>query len=231
MDWDMEILENGYKIPSTSNKEEKINLAIEVAKYVKNGQVIGFGSGSTAYLAVEEIAKKIKRDGIYIHAIPTSYEIKMLCAKLGIPTTTLLEKKPDWCFDGADEVDENGWLIKGRGGALYQEKLNMLNALTYILIDSSKKVKTLGEKFPIPVECVPFAKSYVEQELKQLGANKIQLRMAKGKDGPILTEQGNFILDVCFSDIKRQLEKDIKLITGVIESGLFIDYKIKILNL
>lgn len=230
MDWKKEELENGFVIQKTTNQEEKRILAKRVAEFAKDGEVIGFGSGSTSYFATEEIAKKIEKEGINIKAIPTSYEIRMLCAKLHIPTTTLLEKKPDWCFDGADEVDGNGWLIKGRGGALYQEKLNMVNAPTYILIDSSKRVKKLGEKFPIPVECTPMSKCYVEEQLKKIGANQIELRMAKGKDGPILTEQGNIILDVRFDTISKTLEKEIKTITGVVESGLFIDYNVTIMN-
>ena len=82
-------------------------------------KLFGFGSGSTSYLAVLAIAEKIKKENIKITAIPTSTEIRMLCGKLNIPTATLIEKKPDWCFDGADEVDNNKWLIKGRGGAMF----------------------------------------------------------------------------------------------------------------
>ena len=111
-------------------------------------KLYGFGSGSTSFLAVIAIAEKIREEGVNILAIPTSLEIKMLCSKLNIPTTTLLEKNPDWCFDGADEVDSNGWLIKGRGGAMFKEKLNIVSSKkTYILIDKSKKVNKLGGKF------------------------------------------------------------------------------------
>ena len=190
----------------------------------------GFGSGSTSFLAIINIAEKIKKEGLSILAIPTSLEIKMLCSKLNIPTTTLLEKKLDWCFDGADEVDKNGWLIKGRGGAMFKEKLNIVSSKkTYILIDKSKKVNKLGEKFKVPVECFGDALNYVQSELIKLGGREIELRKAIGKDGPCITENGNLILDVKFQNIEQDLEKKIKSISGVIESGLFINYNVEII--
>ena len=214
-----------------SNKEEKILVAKKIANKVKDGDIIGFGSGSTSYLAIIEIAKKIKEENINILAIPTSYEIKMLCNELGIPTTTILENKPDWSFDGADEVDQNNCLIKGRGAAMFKEKLNMVNSpITYILVDKSKFVKELGEKTSIPIEVFPEAVNSVKEELADLGAEKITLRLAKGKDGPVITENNNVILDVKFIEIYDSLEKDIKSITGVIESGLFIGYNIEIIK-
>ena len=194
-------------------------------------KLFGFGSGSTSYLAVLAIAEKIKKENIKITAIPTSTEIRMLCGKLNIPTATLIEKRPDWCFDGADEVDNNKWLIKGRGGAMFKEKLNMVNSpITYILIDNSKKVNSLGKKHKIPVEIYPDSISYVTDEIIKLGAEEITLRQAKHKDGPVITENGNLILDVKFKNIEKDLEKNIKSISGVIESGLFINYNVKIIQ-
>ena len=180
-----------------SNEDEKINIAKKVAEKVKDGEVIGFGSGSTSFLTIKEIAKKIKNENLKIKAIPTSYETKLLCSALEIPTVSIIEKKPDWCFDGTDEIDENNWLIKGRGAAMFKEKINILNSpKVYILADESKFVKKLGDKFKIP----------------------------KGKDGPVITENNNLIIDSKFNNITQNLEKDIKSITGVIESGLFINY-------
>ena len=140
MNWSEEIVTR-MELDDIKNKEEKQIIARKIIEKVKDGQVIGFGSGSTSYLTVIEIAKKIKEEKINITAIPTSLEIKMLCSYLGIPTTSLIEKKPDWSFDGADEVDANNWMIKGRGGAMFKEKLNIVNSpITYILIDESKKI-------------------------------------------------------------------------------------------
>lgn len=231
MEWCKEILEQ-VKFENISNEDEKKKIAQRIAQKVKDGEVIGFGSGSTSYLAVKEIGKKIKEEKIKILAIPTSYEIKMLCTELEIPTTTIMEHKPDWCFDGADEVDENNWLIKGRGAAMFKEKLNIANSkITYILVDKNKMVKELDTNFPIPVECYPLALNSVKEKLIELGAIEIKLRQALKKDGPVITENNNLILDVRFTEIYETLEKDIKDITGVIESGLFTNsYNIEIIN-
>ena len=230
MNWDKNIL-NKIEFENISNLEEKKKLGEMIANKVKDGQVIGFGSGSTSYMATLAIADKVKKEGLNITAIPTSYEIKMLCSYLGIRTASLIECKPDWSFDGADEVDHNKNLIKGRGGASFKEKLNIVNSpITYILIDKSKKVDKLGEKFKIPVECVLDSVNYVKEELIKLGGKDISLRKAVGKDGPIITENSNAILDVKFDNITDDLENKIKSITGVIESGLFIGYNVEILE-
>lgn len=216
-----------------SNYNEKLSVARRLASLAKDGDVIGFGSGSTSFLAVKEIAKKVKEEKINIVAIPTSREIQMICSCLGIPVTTLDEVRPDWGFDGADEVSPEGWLIKGRGGAMFNEKLIMANSpKTYIIVDKSKFVTKLGEKFPIPVECIPASYKSVTTKLYELGADNVHLRLAgKAKDGPVITEQGNYILDAVFNNINASLESSIKNIIGVLESGLFIGYKIEILSL
>lgn len=215
-----------------ANIEEKSILAKKVAMLVKDGETIGFGSGSTSFLAIKEIAKRIKDENLNIVAIPTSYEIKLLCSSLQIPTASILEKKPDWCFDGVDEIDNNGWMIKGRGAAMFKEKLNFLASnKVYILADISKFVEKLGTRFAIPVECYPETVSFVKEQLTKLGAKTCNLRPAQGKDGPVITENNNFILDVSFESINKDLEKNLKQITGVVETGLFIGYNnIEILN-
>lgn len=225
MNWD--IKEEYTKWNSNiTNIEEKIEIGKKIAQKVKDGDVIGFGSGSTSFLAIKEIDKKIKKENLKITAIPTSYEIKLLCNSLGITVTSLMEKKPDWSFDGADEVDQNNWLIKGRGAAMFKEKLNIVNSKkVYILVDQSKFVKNIGEKLKIPVECYPETVNFVKQELYKIGAIECNLRTGTGKDGPIITENNNFILDTKFDNIDINLENKIKLITGVVESGLFIGYK------
>jgi ribose 5-phosphate isomerase A len=150
---------------------------------------------------------------------------------LNIPTTTLLQARPDWAFDGADEVDPHNSLIKGRGGAMFIEKLIIASApKTYILVDTSKLVKTLGEKFPVPVEVYPLAINLVELRLTDLGATEIKLRPGQGKDGPIITETGNLILDVRFGSIGQDMETRIAAIPGVIGSGLFIGYNVEIVT-
>lgn len=209
-----------------SNIEEKMRLAEKISELVKDGQTIGFGSGSTSFLAIKKIAEKIQNENIKITAIPTSYEVKLLCSSLGIPTASILEMKPDWSFDGADEVNSSNWLIKGRGAAMFKEKINIANSeKVYILIDSTKVVDNLGKNFSIPVECYPETIEYVKEQLYKLGAKSCELRKAKGKDGPVITENNNFVIDAKFESIQESLERDIKNIIGVIESGLFIGYK------
>lgn len=212
------------------NKSGKQKVALEIAGKVKDGDVLGVGSGSTVYMALLAIADRIKAEGLNIKAIPTSLEISMFCSKLGIPLTSLFEHKPNWLFDGADEVDPKKSLIKGRGGAMFKEKLLISSSpLNYIIVDDSKLVDKIGTNFPIPIEVFPQALLHVETELKKLGANSIILRPATGKDGPIISENNNLILDCRFNEIGDSMERDIKSITGVIESGLFIGYNLEIL--
>ena len=215
-----------------SNKEQKEKVAKEIALKAKDGDIIGFGSGSTSYLAIKELAKRMEDEDLKIIAIPTSFEIKALCQELKIPTVSILEKKPDWAFDGADEVSkEDNIIIKGRGAAMFKEKLNIANSgITYILVDDSKFVDKLNEKFPIPIEVYPEAVNSVKEALTDLGATECILRKAEKKDGPVFTENNNVILDTKFAVIYETLEEDIKSITGVIESGLFIDYPIEVLH-
>ena len=205
------------------NKEEKIELAKKVLDFVKDGQTIGFGSGSTSYLTGIEIGKLVKEKGIKITAVPTSSYMFELCKEYGIETAELHYKSIDWSFDGADEVDGNNNMIKGMGAAMFKEKLNILNSKkTYILIDNSKFVNFLGENHPIPVEVFPTAEEYVSEKLRELGAVDIAFRGS--------TENENSILDVRFDKIDESLEKKIKAITGVIESGLFIGYDVEIIH-
>lgn len=214
-----------------SNKDEKEKVAAKIASMVNDGDIIGVGSGSTAYLALQKIAERIRTEQLHIRAIPTSLEIKMTCARLGIPQTSLFEYKPDWTFDGADEIDMNHNMIKGRGGAMFKEKL-IINSSprTYIIADSSKMVTKLGTRFPVPIEIFPEALTYVAQALESFTPKEIKLRMAQGKDGPVITENGNLILDVWFDNIPDNLENAIKSITGVIESGLFMHYEIQLIK-
>ena len=230
MKWNKNILLK-IDFEDIKNEEEKKDVANEIANKIKDGDIIGFGSGSTAYLTIKAIAEKMQKENIKITAIPTSYEVELLCNFLNIPTTTLQNAKPDWSFDGADEVNQDNWMIKGRGGAMFREKLNIANTtITYILVDKTKLVKKLGENFAIPVECYPGSLNYVKEELLILGAKSVEIRRAEKKDGPIITESGNIILDARFDEISEHLEKDIKSITGVIESGLFIGYPVEVIS-
>ena len=206
------------------NRKEKEELAFRILDKVKDGDCIGFGSGTTSYIAAIKIGEMIKEKGLNITAVPTSSYMKELCKKYGIKVGDLIENKIDWAFDGADEVDQKTlWLIKGKGAAMFKEKLNIISSpITYILAGKSKFVKKLGEKCKVPIEVFPDALKYVSEELKKLGAADITYRG--------MTENNNGILDVKFEKIYKELEKEIKEITGVIESGLFLGYNIEIIG-
>ena len=211
-------------IDKISRKEEKIKLGKKIAERVKDGQTIGFGSGSTSYLTAIEIGKKVEKEHLHIIAIPTSKEIENVCKQYKIQIGNLVENKIDWAFDGADEVDPDNNMIKGMGAAMFKEKLNILNSpINYILIDQTKFVKELGEKHPVPVEVFPQALEYVSRKLEELGAPETIFRG--------MTENQNAILDVRFEKIDNKLEAKIKNITGVIESGLFMGYNVEIISL
>lgn len=230
MDWKNNLINSWEWTEVIHNREAKERVASEIVVKARDGQVIGAGSGSTVYLALLALAEKIRREKIRICVIPASEESRMICTRLQIPQTTLWEKCPDWTMDGADEVSPACHLIKGRGGAMFKEKLLIRSSLkTCIIVDKTKLVDRLGEKFPIPVEVFPPALVYVQKKLEELGGDRFVLRPAKGKDGPVITENGNFILDVFFKGIDSALEQEIKKITGVIESGLFIGYPIEVI--
>lgn len=231
MEWKNNIINSLLWGKTITRREEKELVANKIASMANDGDIIGIGSGSTSYMALLALAKRVRDEKLQIKAIPTSLEITVACAQLNIPVTSLMEYKPDWAFDGADEIDCNLSLIKGRGGAMFKEKL-LINSSprTYIVADSSKMVSRLGINFPVPVEIFPHALTYVGQALGELFPREMNLRMAEGKDGPIITENGNLILDVWFDEIPDTMERAIKSITGVIESGLFIGYQVEIIT-
>lgn len=207
-------------------EKAKKNAALEAVKHVREGFVIGLGSGSTAAYAIEEIGNRIKREKMQILGVPTSYQAFLLAVKHGIPVTTL-EEHPilDLTIDGTDQVDRELNLIKGMGGALAREKIVACASKQNIIVaDESKKVKVLGENGqPVPVEVLPLAVPFVMRKLKEMGGKPV-LREGKGKVGPIITENSNVILDVDFGPIRKpaNLARDLKSITGVVETGLFV---------
>lgn len=205
-------------------------VAKELAGRVRDGEVIGVGTGSTVALAIEEIGKRVKQEGLKVMAVPTSLQSAWLCEEKGVRALHPgYQGELAWGFDGADAVDENFWLIKGKGGALLQEKILAARCKKFlIIVDDSKQVATLAG-IPIPVEVIPEASYIAEKELKALGARSITLRPATGKHGPIITEKGNIIYDAAFDKVNVDLEARIKEIVGVVESGLFIDYADEVL--
>ena len=194
MNWENHLIKDLQWSNEIINREAKERVAREIAATAKTGDVIGAGSGSTVYLTLFELAKRIHEEHLYLEVIPASQEISMTCIQLGIPQTTLWDKRPDWTFDGADEVDPDRNLIKGRGGAMFKEKLLIRSSgKTFIIVDPSKLVNILGSKFPIPVEVFPHALSYVEKELRRLGASEISTTPPPTEKTVLFwTENGNF---------------------------------------
>lgn len=220
---------------SISRLDAKLEVARSVAGRAAGGDVIGAGSGSTAYLTILAIAERVSAGSLSeVTLVPSSHEVHLTIAGLaektrGLRLGDLFSVRPDWLFDGADEVDPDGNLIKGRGGALFREKV-MFRATgdRRVLIDESKRVERLGERFRVPVEVVPLAIPVVLPCLEELGATETLIRAGSGKDGPVITESGNFLVDCRFDSIRPDLEQRIKAVTGVVESGLFQGYDVTI---
>ncbi|XRP97125.1 ribose-5-phosphate isomerase RpiA [Methanocaldococcus sp. 16A] len=207
-----------------SNEDLKLKVAKEAVKLVKDGMVIGLGTGSTAALFIRELGNRIQEEELTVFGIPTSFEAKMLAMQYEIPLVTLDEYDVDIAFDGADEVEEKTlFLIKGGGGCHTQEKIVDYNANEFVvLVDESKLVKKLGEKFPIPVEVLPSAYRVVIRALSEMGGEAV-IRLGDRKRGPVITDNGNMIIDVFMKNINDpiELEKEINNIPGVVENGIF----------
>jgi len=200
--------------------------ALEAVKHVKDGFVVGLGSGSTAAYAIEEIGNEMVRKKLHVLGVPTSYQAFMLAVKHGIPMTTLDEHPVlDVTIDGADQVDADLNLIKGMGGALTREKIVACASKRNVIVaDASKKVRVLGENGqPVPIEVLPVAVPLVMRRLKEIGGTP-NLREGTGKVGPVITDNGNVILDVDFGLIHKagDLARDLKAVSGVVETGLFV---------
>ena len=195
---------------------------------IQNGMILGLGSGSTAALMIEALAIKIKSGEIKdVVGVTTSFQGEVLASELGIPLKSLSSvSEIDLAIDGADEVDPKFQLIKGGGACHVQEKLVAALAKKFIVVvDSTKLVEKLNLDFKLPVEVLPSAWKQVQKTLINLGGEG-NLRMAQKKAGPIVTDQGNLILDLTFSngiDQPELLESQINNIPGVLENGLFVN--------
>ena len=202
--------------------QAKQRAAERAIEQVRDGQVIGLGTGSTAKFAIEGLARRV-REGLSIRGVPTSIATERMATQLGIWLVPLNDAGAiDFTFVGADEVDPDFNMIKGGGGALTREKLVALaSKKRVILVDESKLVSKLGESRLLPVEVLPFAWTLSARLLSEMGCVP-SLREEAGK--PFLTDNGNHILDCAFGPIEDApaLEKKIKLLPGVIECGLFI---------
>ena len=201
---------------------------------VSDDMIVGLGSGSTAAIMIKSLAENIKSGKLKnIQGVSTSFQSEVLAFELGIPLIDLVSVSHiDLAIDGADEVNPYHQLIKGGGGCHVREKLVASKAdKLLIVVDQTKLVKNLNEVFPLPIEVIPSAWKQVKDVITKMNAT-CKLRMAEKKAGPVVTDEGNLILDVLFNGgIKnpKKVEVEINNIPGVLENGLFVDLTYKVL--
>jgi len=214
---------NKKEIPRTSMNiinDEKKQAALEAVKEIREGMIVGLGTGSTAYYAIHAVADLVKA-GMSLKTIPTSEQTRQMSEALGIPMVDINSiDHIDLTIDGADEFTQSLALIKGGGGALLREKIvASLTTHQIIVTDSSKLVQELG-RFKLPVEVIPFACEYVMRELCKLGGLGV---VRKQGDNDYITDQGNLIIDTDFGLINdpETLDQRLNQVVGVVEHGLF----------
>lgn len=216
----------------SSNKirREKELVARYASSLVKDGQVVGLGSGTTAAIFVRELAKRIADEGLKVIAIPSSIPMKLLALSLAIPTSSLDEyPEVDLDVDGADEVDVNLNLLKGGSyGVFTNEKILAASSKKFVVIvDHRKPVSRLHTRFPIPLEVLKDARSLVFRRLREMGGEpKLRIQKVDGEEVPLMTERGNLIVEVWFKSLKigfKELDDELRRIPGVLETGLFLD--------
>jgi ribose 5-phosphate isomerase A len=193
-----------------------------VDRYVRSGMCIGLGTGTTAYYAIERVGQRIA-SGDAIVAVATSLETERLCAEQHIPLVALLEREIDVAIDGADEVAPDWSLIKGGGGALFREKTIALAAKQFVVVATPAKLVPVLGAFPLPVEVVPFALPFVLRKL-QHDYPGVDIVRRRGDNAPFVTDNGNWILDCHFGriDLPAALDARLKMIHGVVASGIFV---------
>jgi ribose 5-phosphate isomerase A len=214
------------------NYEQKLAVARNIASIVSPGDAIGIGSGSTAYLALRAIAERVREERIEVKVVASSYEGEIAASNFGLPVVSLRGVQLRWVVDGADEVDNASRVLKGRGGALFREKLLWASApKIYVVADASKLVARLGTHFPVPIEVHPAALEILLAHLSRLdNVTDFTLRLAQGKDGPIITETGFLIVDAFFSSIPVGFNKELTSIPGVLETGVFEGFEVEVVH-
>lgn len=213
-------------VETDPTKIVKQQVGVAAAARVQSSSIVGLGTGSTTAYAIQALGDRLKSGNLKdIKGVPTSFQAIVLARQYGIPLVTLDEiDHIDVAIDGADEVDPHKNLIKGGGAAHTQEKIvDSLADQFIVVVDSGKLVEHLGSTFLLPVEVIPMAVTPVMRAIVKLGG-KPELRMGIKKAGPVVTDQGNLVIDVKFDriDDPADLEKTLNNIPGVLENGLFV---------
>jgi ribose 5-phosphate isomerase A len=212
-------------VKSPTGEKAKRQAGYWAADLVEDGMVIGLGTGSTVYYALERLAGRIER-GLSIRGVPTSFQTGLRARALHIPLAGLEEAESlDLAIDGADQVDRNGYLVKGRGGAHTREKI-VADAAAHLLIMVTADKLCESLTAPVPVEVIPFARAHVTRSIMRLGGIAHLRECERGKDGPVITDNGNLILDADFGNISDppRREKELEMIPGVVGTGLFTGF-------
>lgn len=209
-------------------EREKKQAGYRAADLVEDGMRVGLGTGSTVHYFLERLAVRIQ-GGLSIQGVPTSLQTTLRARDLGIPLIDLEETSClDIAIDGADQVDRNGCLMKGRGGAHTREKI-VADAATRLIIMVTADKLCDSLTVPIPVEVIPFAWPHVSRSIARMGGIAHIRESAQGKDGPVITDNGNLILDAGFGKITdpSELENSLEEIPGVVSTGLFTRFTAK----
>lgn len=209
---------------SAAREAMRLKAVEEALKLVRDGMLVGLGSGTTIRLFIERLAEKVKSEGWEVFFVSTSYDTSLYASKLGLVEVPPNEK-PEVAFDGADLVFPGRWVVKGLGGALFREKVLDYFARKYVIIADETKVRSEARDVLVPLEVHPYAASFAISALAEIrGVRTVSLRFAeKGKLGPVITDNGNFLVDVVFSEIKEpeKLEAELASIPGVMANGIF----------
>ncbi|WNY26752.1 ribose-5-phosphate isomerase RpiA [Methanolapillus ohkumae] len=203
---------------------EKKAAGIYAASLVQDGDRVGLGTGSTVAYTIRELGRRVREENLSIVGVVTSFQSEAIAIEAGVPLTTLAQTpRLTIAIDGADQFDQNLIAIKGGGAAHTREKIVSMSADRFVIVSDPKKRSDVLS-VPVPVEVMPFGKELAVRQLKELGANPV-LRAAAKKDGPVITDNGNFVLDCDFGSIPnpKELAAKISQIPGVVEHGIFMN--------
>jgi ribose 5-phosphate isomerase A len=206
----------------SADSPEKRAAGVAASRIVESGMVVGLGTGSTVAYTIKELGRRIREEGLKILGVVTSYQSEMLAIEAGIPLATLAQHPElDIAIDGADQIDSRLYAIKGGGAAHTREKIVSSSSKRFVVVADESKTSTQLDR-TVPIEVLPFAKTLVVKKIKELGG-KPELRSALRKDGPVITDNGNFVLDVDFGVIgdPENLALQLSSIPGVVEHGIF----------